>query len=122
LGTIGNARLWAALLGETPLADRSLTGEECPHPGPEAHPENAAGQERTNWKPIPLAQHWFLMLKEWKLRRKRKKPEERVFPNQARLAHRPRQFHQTKFRPLFEKLSERHKGDPQRWPAVPALS
>ena len=69
---------------------------------------------------IPLAQPLILMLKEWKLRTKRKKPDDLVFPNKRGWYADHGHMVKRKFLPLFDLLAERHAKDPAANPKPPA--
>jgi integrase len=69
---------------------------------------------------IPLAQPLILMLKEWKIRSKRKKAEDLVFPNKRGWYTGHDNMIKRKFLPLFDLLAEKHRGDPERHPEAPA--
>jgi integrase len=58
---------------------------------------------------IPLAQPLVLMLKEWKLRAKFKKPTDLVFPNKRGWYTGHDNMVKRKFLPLFDRLEQRHK-------------
>jgi integrase len=68
---------------------------------------------------IPLAQPLILMLKEWKLRTKRKKADELVFPNKRGWYTGHDNMIKRKFLPLFDTLAEKYKQDPTQ-PDPPA--
>jgi integrase len=69
---------------------------------------------------IPLAQPVVLMLKEWKLRTKRKKADDLVFPNKRGWYKGHDNMIKRKFLPLFDRLAEQHRQDPARNPEPPA--
>jgi integrase len=69
---------------------------------------------------LPLAQPLMLILKEWKLRTKRKKPEELVFPNKRGWYTGHDNMIKRKFLPLFDLLAARHQQDPLLHPEPPA--
>jgi integrase len=69
---------------------------------------------------IPLAQPLALMLKEWKLRTKRKKADDLVFPNKRGWYTGHDNMIKRKFLPLFDLLAERHREDPALHPEAPA--
>lgn len=69
---------------------------------------------------IPLAQPLILMLKQWKLRTKHKKPTDLLFPNKDGGYTGHDNMIKRKFAPLFKRLAEKHKADPQTWPEAPA--
>ncbi|HLH89025.1 MAG TPA: site-specific integrase [Xanthobacteraceae bacterium] len=65
---------------------------------------------------IPLSQPLVLMLKEWKLRAKFKKPDQLVFPNKRGWYTGHDNMIKRKFLPLFDELEKRHKQDPANNP------
>jgi integrase len=69
---------------------------------------------------VPLSQPLVLMLKEWKLRTKFKKPDELVFSNKRGSYIGHDNMIKRKFLPLFDKLEKRHKSDPASNPEPPA--
>ena len=69
---------------------------------------------------IPLSQPLVLMLKEWKLRTKRKKTEDLVFPNKRGWYTGHDNMVKRKFLPLFEVLAAKHAEDPVGYPEAPA--
>jgi integrase len=69
---------------------------------------------------IPLAQPLVLMLKEWKLRTKHKKPEDLVFPNKRGGYTGHDNMIKRKFLPLFDKLGELNCENPEQHPEAPA--
>lgn len=73
--------------------------------------KSAAGMRK-----IPLSQPLMLMLKEWKLRCKFKKPDDLVFPNKRGWYTGHDNMIKRKFLPLFDKLEKRHKLDPANNP------
>jgi integrase len=68
---------------------------------------------------IPLSQPLILMLKEWKVRTKRKKPDELVFPNKRGWYTGHDNMVKRKFFSLFDMLAEKHREDPRQHPEVP---
>lgn len=60
---------------------------------------------------IPLSQQLVLMLKEWKLRTKRKKAEDLVFPNKRGWYTSHDNMVKRKFLPLFDLVEEKHKNE-----------
>jgi integrase len=78
--------------------------------------EDAAAAMRT----FLLAQPLILLLKEWKLRTKRKKPEELVFPNKRGWYTSHDNMIKRKFLPLFDLLAANHRQDPTQHPEPPA--
>jgi len=69
---------------------------------------------------IPLAQPLMLMLKEWKLRTKWKKPDDLLFPNRRGFYESHDNMVKRKFLPLFGMLAEKHRKDPATCPKPPA--
>lgn len=69
---------------------------------------------------IPLAQPLVLMLKEWKLRTKRKKEEDLVFPSRRGWYTSHDNMIKRKFLPLFDALAEKHRIDPKNYVEAPA--
>ncbi|HEY1745797.1 MAG TPA: tyrosine-type recombinase/integrase [Xanthobacteraceae bacterium] len=69
---------------------------------------------------IPLAQPLVLMLKKWRVRTKRKKPADLVFPNKDGGYTGHDNMIKRKFAPLFKRLAEKHEADPQACPEAPA--
>jgi integrase len=65
---------------------------------------------------IPLSQPLVLMLKEWKLRAKFKKPENLLFSNKRGWYTGHDNMTKRKFLPLFDELEKRHKEDPANNP------
>lgn len=68
---------------------------------------------------IPLSQTLVLMLKEWKLRTKRKKIDDLVFPSRRGWYCGHDNMIKRRFLPLFEKLEELHRQDPRKHPEAP---
>ena len=69
---------------------------------------------------IPLSQQLVLMLKEWKLRTKRKKADDLVFPNKRGWYVSHDNMVKRKFFPLFAILAEKHREDPEKNSEAPA--
>jgi integrase len=86
----------------------------------DAYGEEGVTKTAAGMRTVPLSQALVLMLKEWKLRTKRKKPDDLVFPNKRGWYTGHDNMIKRKFNPLFEKLAELHKEDPQRHPEAPA--
>jgi integrase len=63
---------------------------------------------------IPLAQSLLLMLKEWKLRTKRKKAGDVVFPNDRGSYTNHDNIVKRKFLPLFDLVAKKYEEDPHR--------
>jgi integrase len=68
---------------------------------------------------IPLSQPLILMLKEWKVRTKRKKADDLVFPNKRGWYVGHDNMVKRKFLPLFDVLAEKHQEDPNKHPEAP---
>ena len=68
---------------------------------------------------IPLSQPLLLMLKEWKLRTKRKKPEDLLFPSRRGWYVGHDNMVKRKFNPLFDELARLHAEDPVEHPEAP---
>jgi integrase len=69
---------------------------------------------------IPLGRPLVLMLKKWKLRTKRKKPDDLVFPNKRGWYTGHDNMVKRKFLPLFDLLADKHKQGPGKYPEQPA--
>ncbi|MGD1035913.1 MAG: tyrosine-type recombinase/integrase [Roseiarcus sp.] len=86
----------------------------------DAYGEEDVTKTAAGMRTIPLAQPLVVMLKEWKLRTKRKKPDDLVFPSRrgwyADHGHMVKRW----FLPLFDTLAERHGQDPANNPEPPA--
>lgn len=68
---------------------------------------------------IPLAASIMLALKQWKLRTRRKAPEDLIFLSRRGWYVSHDNMVKRKFNPLFEKLAAAHAGDPLRHPKPP---
>lgn len=86
----------------------------------DAYGEEDVTKTAAGMRTIPLAQPLILMLKEWKLRTKRKKPDELVFPNKRGWYTGHDNMVKRKFVPLFDLLAEQHRQDPAQHPEPPA--
>jgi len=86
----------------------------------DAYGEEDVTKTAAGMRTIPLAQPLVLMLKEWKLRTKRKKPEDLVFPNRRGRYTGHDNMVKRKFLPLFDLLAEKHRDDPTQHPEAPA--
>lgn len=86
----------------------------------DAYGEEDVTKTAAGMRTIPLAQPLVLMLKEWKLRTKRKKVDELVFPNRRGWYTSHDNMIKRKFLPLFDLLAERHQQDPAHHPEPPA--
>ena len=89
----------------------------------DAYHEEDVTKTAAGMRTIPLAQPLVLMLKEWKLRTKRKKPEDLMFPNKRGWYTGHDNMVKRKFLPLFEKLAAEHASDPElHQPAPPRFN
>ena len=82
----------------------------------DAYGEEDVTKTAAGMRTIPLAQPLILMLKEWKLRTKRKKADELVFPNKRGWYTGHDNMIKRKFLPLFDLLAEKHRQDPTQHP------
>jgi integrase len=85
----------------------------------DAYGEEDVTKTTAGMRVIPLAQPLVLMLKEWKLRTKRKKAGDLVFPNKRGWYTGHDNMVKRKFLPLFDLLAAKHKEDPALHPAPP---
>ena len=85
----------------------------------DAYGEEDVTKTAAGMRTIPLAQPLILMLKEWKLRTKHKKPDELIFPNKRGRYTGHDNMIKRKFLPLFDVLAERHRLDPTQNPESP---
>jgi integrase len=69
---------------------------------------------------IPLSQPLVLSLRAWKLRTKRKKPDDLVFPNKRGWYTNHDNMIKRKFKPLLDRLAAQHREDPTQHPELPA--
>lgn len=86
----------------------------------DAYGEEDVTKTAAGMRTIPLAQPLVLMLKEWKLRTKRKKPSDLVFPNKRGWYTGHDNMIKRKFLPLFDRLAKKHREDPVAHPEPPA--
>lgn len=86
----------------------------------DAYGEEDVTKTAAGMRTIPLAQPLILMLKEWKLRTKRKKTDELMFPNRRGWYTGHDNMVKRKFLPLFDTLAAKHQEDPERYPEAPA--
>lgn len=86
----------------------------------DAYGEEDVTKTAAGMRTIPLSQPLVLMLKEWKLRTKRKKADDLVFPNNRGWYTGHDNMIKRKFLPLFDLLAAKHDEDPTRNPEVPA--
>jgi integrase len=85
----------------------------------DAYGEEDVTKTAAGMRTIPLSQPLILMLKEWKLRTKRKKDDDLVFPNKRGWYTGHDNMVKRKFQPLFVALAEKHREDPARYPEAP---
>jgi len=85
----------------------------------DAYGEEGVTKTAAGMRTVPLSQALVLMLKEWKLQTKRKKPEDLLFPNKRGWYTGHDNMIKRKFNPLFDKLAELHKKDPAQHPEAP---
>jgi integrase len=86
----------------------------------DAYGEEDVTKTAAGMRIIPLAQPLVLMLKGWKLRTKRKKAGDLVFPNRRGWYTGHDNMIKRKFLPLFDALAKKHEEDPAQHPAPPA--
>jgi integrase len=86
----------------------------------DAYREEDVTKTAAGMRTIPLAQPLIVMLKEWKLRTKRKKADDLVFPNKRGWYTGHDNMVKRKFLPLFDLLTKKHKEDPEQNPEAPA--
>jgi integrase len=86
----------------------------------DAYGEEDVAKTPAGMRTIPVAQPLVLMLKEWKLRTKRKKDDDLVFPNRRGWYMGHDNMIKRKFLPLFDKLAKMHEQDPVQHPEPPA--
>jgi integrase len=86
----------------------------------DAYGEEDVTKTAAGMRTIPLAQPLVVMLKEWKLRTKRKKPDDLVFPNKRGWYADHGHMVKRKFLPLFDALAEKHHQNPANDPESPA--
>lgn len=87
----------------------------------DAYGEEDVTKTAAGMRTVPLAQPLVLMLKEWKLRTKRKKSDDLVFPNKRGWYTGHDNMIKRKFLPLFDELAARHQKEPEQFPTAPAL-
>jgi integrase len=85
----------------------------------DAYGEEDVTKTAAGMRTIPISQPLIVMLKEWKLRTKRKKDDELVFPNKRGWYTGHDNMVKWKFQPLFVALAEKHREDPARNPEAP---
>lgn len=86
----------------------------------DAYHEEDVTKTAAGMRTIPLSQPVVLMLKEWKLRTKRKQAEDLVFPNKRGWYTGHDNMVKRKFLPLFDALAVKHQQDPAQHPEPPA--
>jgi integrase len=86
----------------------------------DAYGEEDVTKTAAGMRNIPLSQPLVIMLKEWKLRSKRKKDDDLVFPSKRGWYAGHDNMIKRKFLPLFNVLAEMHREDPVRHPEPPA--
>jgi integrase len=86
----------------------------------DAYREEDVTKTVAGMRTIPVADPLVLMLKEWKLRTKRKKDNDLVFPSRRGWYVSHDNMIKRKFLPLFDLLAQKHKEDPAHYPAAPA--
>jgi integrase len=85
----------------------------------DAYGEEDVTKTAAGMRTIPLSQSLVLMLKEWKLRTKRKKDEDLVFPSKRGWYVSHDNMVKRKFSPLFDEIAKRHRENPTENPEVP---
>jgi integrase len=85
----------------------------------DAYGEEDVTKTAAGMRAIPLSQPLVMMLKEWKLRTKRKKDDDLVFPNKRGWYTGHDNMVKRKFQPLFVTLAEKHATDPAHFPDAP---
>jgi integrase len=86
----------------------------------DAYREEDVTKTAAGMRTIPLAQPLILMLKEWKLRTKRKKEDDLLFPSKRGWYVGHDNMIKQKFLPLFDRLAKKHQEDPANNPEAPA--
>jgi len=85
----------------------------------DAYGEEDVTKTAAGMRTIPMAQPLVLMLKEWKLRTKRKKADDLVFPSKRGWYVSHDNMVKRKFTPLFAEIAKRHKESPTEYPEAP---
>lgn len=85
----------------------------------DAYQEEDVTKTAAGMRTIPLSAPLILKLKEWKLRTKRSKPDELVFPSRRGWYVNHDNMIKRKFLPLFDELAAAHIKDPNKHPAAP---
>jgi integrase len=96
------------------------TGEVKIEARVDAYGEEDVTKTAAGMRTVPLGAPVVTALKEWKLRTKRKKPEDLVFPSRRGWYVSHDNMVKRKFLPLFDKLAELHRKEPDRHPEPPA--
>jgi len=86
----------------------------------DAYGEEDVTKTAAGMRMIPLSQPLVVMLKEWKLRTKRKKAGDLVFPSRRGWYTGHDNMIKRKFLPLFGLLAKKHQKDPAQHPEAPA--
>jgi integrase len=95
------------------------TGEVKIETRVDAYGEEDVTKTAAGMRTIPLSQPLILMLKEWKVRTKRKKADELVFPNKRGWYTGHDNMVKRKFFPLFDEIAKRHHENSAEYPEVP---
>jgi integrase len=85
----------------------------------DAYGEEDVTKTAAGMRTIPMSQPLVLMLKEWKLRTKRKKADDLVFPSKRGWYVSHDNMVKRKLIPLFAEIAKRHKERPSEYPDVP---
>jgi len=85
----------------------------------DAYREEDVTKTAAGMRHVPLAAPVMTLLKEWKLRSKRKKPKDLVFPSKRGTYAGHDNMVKHKFAPLFKKLERLHAEDPVKHPEPP---
>jgi integrase len=86
----------------------------------DAYGEEDVTKTAAGMRTVPLAAPVVTALKEWKLRAKRKKAADLVFPSKRGWYMGHDNMVKRKFLPLFDTLADRHAEDPDNHPEPPA--
>jgi integrase len=79
----------------------------------DAYGEEGVAKTAAGMRTVPLSQALIVLLKEWKLRTKRKKPDDLIFPNKRGWYTGHDNMVKRRFFPLFDALEAKHKEDPE---------
>lgn len=85
----------------------------------DAYGEEDVTKTAAGMRTVPMSHALVLMLKEWKLRTKRKKDGDLVFPSKRGWYVSHDNMVKRKFLPLFCEIAKRHKANPAEYPEVP---